>query len=195
MTDPDPHAPTPPWTAPAAPPFGAPAGAQHAPGAPRPSAAAYAPPTGFTVSPTAVHGGGPSREPAPSRSRRGLGLAALLLAVVALVGASVVGALAAYEAGVGAARRIAADPSSIDFDWTVLTPVRDQVLTAEVSFWIGTVLGVWALVQGIIAMVKDRGRGWGVAAVVVAALGPVAFFLAVQGALSAGLVAGASGAL
>ena len=68
--------------------------------------------------------------------------------------------------------------------------MRDWVLMGEVSFWVGTAIGVWALVQGIIAIVKGRGRGAGIAAVVIAALGPIAFGAVVQGFLTAGLAAG-----
>ncbi len=44
--------------------------------------------------------------------------------------------------------------------------------------------------QGIIAIVRGAGRGFAIAAVLLAALGPVAFFTAVQIALSAGLAEG-----
>ena len=80
----------------------------------------------------------------------------------------------------------------IDFDWSILTPVRDWVLLGEIAFWAGTVLGTWALVQGIVAIVKDRGRGWGIAAVVLAVIGPIAFAVGVQALLAAGFASGAS---
>jgi len=119
-----------------------------------------------------------------------LGIVALALALVATIGASLTAAIASFNIGLGAGREISSRPFTGDFDWSVLTPVRDWVLMGEVSFWIGTAIGVWALVQGIIAVVKGRGRGAGIAAVVIAALGPIAFGAVVQGFLTAGLAAG-----
>ena len=113
-----------------------------------------------------------------------------LIALVATVGASISGAIASYRIGLGAGREITARTFDADFDWSILTPVRDWVLLGEVSFWAGTALGVWALVQGIVAIVTARGRGAGIAAVIVAALGPIAFGAVVQGFLTAGLAAG-----
>jgi hypothetical protein len=80
----------------------------------------------------------------------------------------------------------------VDFDWSTLAPVRDWVLVGEVAFWAGTVLGVWAIIQGIVAVVKNSGRGWGIVAIVIGAIGPIAFLLGVQALLVAGFASGAS---
>jgi hypothetical protein len=64
------------------------------------------------------------------------------------------------------------------------------VLLGECAFWVGTVLGIWALVQGIVAIVRDRGRGLGIGAVVCALLGPVAFAIAANVFLSMGFASG-----
>ena len=40
----------------------------------------------------------------------------------------------------------------------LLSPVRDLVLWAEIGFWAGTVLGIWALIQGIVAIATRRGQ-------------------------------------
>jgi hypothetical protein len=77
-----------------------------------------------------------------------------------------------------------------DFDWSILTPVRDWVLMGEIAFWAGTAIGIWALVQGIVAIATRRGRGAGIAAVVIAAVGPLIFGAVVQGFLTAGFAAG-----
>ena len=69
--------------------------------------------------------------------------------------------------------------------------MRDQVLWAEVSFWAGTALGVFALVAGIIAIVKRRGRGPGIAAVIVAVIAPGIYFGVLTTLLSLGASAGA----
>ncbi|MBW9121015.1 hypothetical protein JNB63_13025 [Microbacterium trichothecenolyticum] len=190
------------WAPPSAAPFGTPTSGAGAPaqppGAPQswsaPPAGVYAPPLGYapaagypvaSAGPGAVYG-----PPAPAKRSGGLGFTALALALVATVGASLVAAIASFNIGLGAGREVVSRPFTGDFDWGVLTPVRDWVLLGEVSFWVGTALGVWALIQGIVAIVTSRGRGAGIAAVVIAALGPIAFGAVVQGFLTAGLAAG-----
>jgi hypothetical protein len=142
------------------------------------------------VQPGAAWRGAPGAASARRSSGRGLGIVAFVLATVATVGAALGAGISAFAIGLGAGREIAGRPFTADFDWSVLAPVRESVLLAEVSFWVGTALGVWALVQGIIALVKDRGRGWAIAAIVVAALGPIVFFTVLQGFLTTGLGAG-----
>jgi hypothetical protein len=115
-----------------------------------------------------------------------------VLAVLAAVGATIVGSYAGYGIGLGTAREVMIDPTDLDFDWSILTPVRGWVLLGELAFWAGTILGIWAIVQGIVAIVKNRGRGWGIAAVVVAAIGPIVFATGVQALLAAGFASGAS---
>ena len=153
---------------------------------------AYAPPAGYAPPPQGYGPYVPSAAAPPVRRGAGLGVVAFVLAVVAALGATVVGCLAGFNIGLGTGREIALRPMDIDFDWSILTPVREWVLWGEIAFWAGTVLGTWALVQGIIAIVKDRGRGWGVAAVVIAVIGPIAFAVGVQGFLAAGFASGAS---
>lgn len=128
--------------------------------------------------------------PAPPATGSGLGLAALILALLATVGASAVGAASAWQLGLAAGRGSATAPMDADFDWSVLAPVRDWALAGELSFWIGTALGIAAIVMGVIALITQRGRVPGMIAVVVAALGPIAFFAAVAGTLSAALTSG-----
>ncbi len=194
------------WAPPGAAPFGPPTSEAPAPGYPGAAAATpqgwaappagayapppgYAPPAGYPVAPAAAsavaHGAS-----APAKRSSALGFVALALALAATIGASLFAAIASFNIGLGAGREISSRPFTGDFDWGVLAPVRDWVLMGEVSFWVGTAIGVWALVQGIIAIVKGRGRGAGIAAVVIAALGPIAFGAVVQGFLTAGLAAG-----
>ncbi len=144
---------------------------------------------------TPPQGYGPYTPPppaAPAPAGPGLGIVAMALAVIAVLGATVIGSIAAYNIGIGTGREIALRPMDIDFDWSVLTPVREWVLVGELAFWAGTVLGTWAIVQGIIAIVKNRGRGWAIGAIVVAVIGPIAFGIGVQAFLAAGFAAGAS---
>jgi hypothetical protein len=130
-------------------------------------------------------------DPAPSRGAA-LGIVALVAGILALVVAPIAAGIASYGVGLGIGREFALRPSAASLDWSVLSPVRDWVLLGEVSFWAGTALGVWALVQGIVAIVRRRGRGTGIAAVVVAVLGPVAFGVVVNAFIAAGIAAGSS---
>lgn len=214
---PPPAAPVAPWAPPGTAPFGvptAPAAAPHVgpaagsdpargyalpPGyVPPPGFSSPAPPTpspgyGTTVAgPPATASGYPplGATYAAPRRRRTLGVVALVLALLAAVGASIFAALASFNIGLGTGREIAMRALDADFDWSILTPVRDWVLLGEISFWAGTILGITALVLGIVAIVTRRGRGPGIAAVVIAALGPVVFGGVVQGFLTAGLTAG-----
>ncbi|MDL5350771.1 hypothetical protein [Microbacterium sp. zg-YB36] len=139
--------------------------------------------TGPYASPGAVY---PASAPGPAPQRPAtLGIVALVLALLATVGASIVAAVAGLRIAEVLAAAMLASPSGA-FDWSALAPARGAVMVGELSFWIGTALGVWALVQGIIAMVQQRGRGVSIAAVVIAAAGPVVFCVAVVAALSVG---------
>lgn len=150
----------------------------------------YAPPQGYAPPPQGYGPYVPLPVAAPPVRGAGLGVVAFVLAAVAAVGTSIVGAVAAFRIGVGTGQEITLTTSADDFDWSLLTPVRDWVLLGEVAFWVGTALGIWALVQGIIAITKNAGRGWGIAAVVVATIGPIAFGTGVQLCLIAGFASG-----
>lgn len=115
---------------------------------------------------------------------------ALIVAVLAIATA-VVAAVAAFQIGVGTGSQIRSPIAPTDLG--ILTPVRNWVLMGEVAFWVGVALGLWAIVQGIVAVATGRGRGAGIGAIVVATLTPVVFVGAVAVALGAGLNAGPLG--
>lgn len=155
--------------------------------APPAFAAPYAPMTPVGAAPLLP---GPRRSPV-------LGVVALVLSIVAAVGATLLSAIAGFAAAEGAMRHaVGISPEGLEHFrpeelLSLLSPVRDLVLWAELGFWAGTVLGIWAIVQGIVAIVTRRGRGAGIAAVVIAALAPVLFFGIVYSAVAAGVFAGA----
>lgn len=138
-------------------------------------------------------GSGSVAPAAPARSGSTLGVVALIAAVAAFVVASIVGAVAGYNIGLGVGHEIGAPLSTVAFDLSLLAPVRRWVLIGEIAFWTGTVLGAGALVKAIVALVKNRGRGAAIAAVTIAARGPIAFGVAAFGFAGAGLGAGATG--
>ena len=204
---------TPPVTAPA-PPYPTPPyaggpypGSQH-PAAPYPnpqySGAQYpnppypgaqAPSNGYytgTYAPAGYAGGySPSPASAPKKPG-GLGLVALLLSLAAAVVAPIVGAIAAFQIGSGTwswSSLETMDENSFA-DLSFLSPVREWVLLGEIAFWGGTVLGIWAIVQGIVAIAKRRGLGTGIAAIVVAVLAIFIFGTVVYAAALAGIGTG-----
>lgn len=148
---------------------------------------AYQVPVGGYTQPA---GGYAVPDTAPRKSGL-LGVLALLFSLVAAVVTPIVVGVATYEIG----RRIPEAATRVDdFDslaW--LSPARDQVLWAELSFWTGTILGIVAIVVGILAIVRKQGRGQGIAALIISAVGPVIFFLVVLVALTLGGAAGAAG--
>src|SRR5690606_7161852 len=137
------------------PPYGAPAPT------PAPAAAAWAPPYAHPAARTprtSLDATTPARPTSP------VGTIALVAGLLAAVVAPIAASVASWQIGVGVGAEQASRPASTQFDPLVFVPVRDWVLLGEVSFWLGTLFGVWALVQGIVAIAKKRGRGAGIAA-------------------------------
>ncbi|MDO8384639.1 MAG: hypothetical protein Q7T17_16895 [Microbacterium sp.] len=187
---------TPPVASPVAPPYPNPpyAGGPY-PGPQHPSlpdANAGYPPAGMYPG-TYPAAGAPAAGPT-AKKPGGLGLVALLLALGAAVVTPIIGAVAAFQVGTGISSRFETMPSTAWEDLSFLSPVREWVLLGEIAFWAGTVLGIWAIVQGIVAIAKRRGLGTGIAAVVVAAVGLFIFGTVVYGAGLAGIATGATGA-
>lgn len=175
-------------------PWAQPAGAPQAPVPPvAPHIGPYAPTTPYAAPytpPVSPQFGGALTAPAVRRSPL-LGIIAVIAAGIASL-TPVVAAVAAFQIGLSLGKEAALRPDTSNWDWSILTPVRDWVLAAEVSFWIGTALGVWALIQGIVAIVSRRGRIAGIVAVALAIIAPVVFGVAVWLSLAAGIGAGSS---
>lgn len=117
-----------------------------------------------------------------------LGTLALVFALVAAIVTPLIAGINALTIG-----RALPTTTAATYDLRMLSPVRDQVLWTEISFWAGTVLGIAAIVIGIIAIAKRRGRGAGIAAIIVAAFGVIFFFTVLIIALTIGGAAGAVG--
>ncbi|WP_404433722.1 hypothetical protein LG299_04230 [Microbacterium lacus] len=152
--------------------------------------AQYAPPPGYGA--PAAYALPPSYGAPATRGSSVLGLVALWAALIAAVGTSIVGAVAGWSIGLGVGTEFATSPLDANFDWSILSPVRGWVLTGESAFWTGTVVGICAIVLGIAAIVKNQRRGAGIAAVIIAALGPIVFAVGVQVLIATGLAAGTS---
>lgn len=140
---------------------------------------AFTAPAGYAPPPGVLPSAGFGRLPARARTRT-LGVVALVLALVATVGAAVIGGIAGFQIRVGADL----EPVLGSGDLAGLSPVRGWVLAGELAFWIGTALGLAGLVLGVVALATRRGVGFAIGAVITAALGPVVFFAVLSIALA-----------
>lgn len=118
-----------------------------------------------------------------------LGMLSLIFALIAAIVTPIVAGINAFAIG----RVVPPGVTNYNNDLSIFSPVRDQVLWAELSFWAGTIFGIAAIVIGIIAIRKKQGRGAGIAALVVAVLGSVIFFVVLVIALGAGSATGLAG--
>ncbi|MEQ6898760.1 hypothetical protein [Microbacterium sp. KR10-403] len=108
-------------------------------------------------------------------SSRTLGLVALIVAAVVVLAASIGVAIAGYPLGEAAGHAFASTPVGQSVDPAWMSDLQGWVAVLEVAFWLGTLGGMWALIQGLIAVATNRGRAFGIAASVVAVAGPVVF--------------------
>jgi len=108
-------------------------------------------------------------------SSRTLGLVALIVAAVVVLAASIGVAIAGYPLGEAAGHAFASTPVGQSVDPAWMSSLQGWVAVLEVAFWLGTLGGMWALIQGLIAVATNRGRAFGIAASVVAVAGPVIF--------------------
>ena len=124
-------------------------------------------------------------EPQPQKRSPRLGRVALVLALVAVVGAVIV----AIVVGILAVPYTDYSASGFNFNLQAGSPDPGQAGVAILSLaggLIGTVIGVWAFIQGIVATAQNRGRGAGIAAIVIAVLGPGLMAAAELGTLALG---------
>lgn len=115
-----------------------------------------------------------------------------ILGIVACIGAIVLLVLSvATSVAIGVFAGSVTDPSTtFEQDLTAPTTAVDVQLGLIVllHLGLGTLVGVWALVQGIFAVVLKRGRGYGIAAIVVATVAPIlsmVVYLVTSGAIIA----------
>lgn len=118
--------------------------------------------------------GGYSAPPVTPPPSKRTGALALVVALFAAVVVPVTSGILAMQIG---ARVLIGDflTESGEVLLATLSPVRTQVLWMEILFWTGTVLGIVALTLGIIATARRHGRGMGITAIILSALGPVGF--------------------
>ncbi len=135
----------------------------------------------------------------PKAKKKTLGVVAFVLGLLSLV-LGVVGGFvlgnAITSSGVIDSFRQSADGSTPDpsqLQQQILNDPDAQagLVGAFVLIGVAALLGLWALVQGIIAAVTKRGRGWGIFAIVLAVVATIATFVVYTG-VAAAAIAGAS---
>ncbi|MGP3536287.1 hypothetical protein ACTU3I_15935 [Microbacterium sp. RD1] len=125
----------------------------------------------------------PPGEDRPARREKGPAGLGVVAFVVALVG-GIAGGVLAYIAGVqiGSLAQFAettTEGNSVSITADSLPPEGQQILILGgaltlAAFAVWGVLALWAFIQGIVAIVKNRGRVWGIFALVLAVLGVIA---------------------
>lgn len=116
----------------------------------------------------------PTDEPRKSRK---LGVVALVLALVVAAISMSVAILTGMTLGP------LAEPGDTGFSLP-LNPYADDPVAAQAALFLiltlvfGSLVGTWALIQGLVAAVKNRGRLWGVLAMFVAAGAPILSLIA-----------------
>jgi hypothetical protein len=120
----------------------------------------------------------------PKRKKKTIGVVAFILGLLALVlgviGGYIMGSALANSDALGS---IVQNGGTTSFNQEDATrdlmndpAVVSQLAGGAVVAGIAAILGLWALVQGIIAVVTKRGRGWGVFAIVLAVVATIATF-------------------
>jgi hypothetical protein len=120
----------------------------------------------------------------PKRKKKTIGVVAFILGLLALVlgviGGYIMGSALANSDAIGS---IVQNGGTTSFNQEDATrdlmndpAVVSQLAGGAVVAGIAAILGLWALVQGIIAVVAKRGRGWGVFAIVLAVVATIATF-------------------
>jgi hypothetical protein len=137
----------------------------------QPPALSQQPPPYQVTYPPPQYYAGPA---APSRT---LGVVAFVAGLVVMVGSPILsivtGSLLGHilPAGAGFAAGFAAGSNSSNPEGAITG------LLILVQLLFGSGLGIWALVQGIVAVRLRRGRSWGIVAIVLAAVAPILSFI------------------
>jgi hypothetical protein len=110
-----------------------------------------------------------------AKGSRGLGLIAFVVSLAAVVIGSILALLGGIQSGSLAQFADVANGTAT-LDPETLPEAANQIGLAAgalsvSAFLIWGVLALWGLIQGIVAAVKNRGRGWAIAAIILAVLG------------------------
>ncbi|MBT1679144.1 DUF308 domain-containing protein [Curtobacterium aurantiacum] len=148
-----------------------------------------------------AHSGAPAWQAhdEPKRKKKTLGVVAFVLGLAALV----IGVIGGYVMGSALANSDAinnlvpsggATPDQQELQRQLMEDpaVVSQLGVGAVIAGVAAILGLWALVQGIIAAVTKRGRGWGIFAIVLAVVATIATIVTYIGVAAAAAVGAGS---
>lgn len=113
----------------------------------------------------------------PKAKKKTLGVVAFVVGLAALVVGVIGGFLFGQAFGGSEAFRDSMENSGATPSDSQITELMtsSSAVTGSLMFYLGTALGLWAIVQGIIAAVTKRGRAWGVVAIILAVVAVIAF--------------------
>lgn len=117
----------------------------------------------------------------PKAKKKTLGVVAFVVGLAALVVGVIGGFLFGQAFGGSEAFRDSMENSGATPSDSQITELMtsSNAVTGSLMFYLGTALGLWAIVQGIIAAVTKRGRAWGVVAIILAVVAVIAFGIAI----------------
>lgn len=117
----------------------------------------------------------------PKAKKKTLGVVAFVVGLAALVVGVIGGFLFGQAFGGSEAFRDSMENSGATPSDSQITELMtsSSAVTGSLMFYLGTALGLWAIVQGIIAAVTKRGRAWGVVAIILAVVAVIAFGIAI----------------
>ena len=107
-----------------------------------------------------------------------LGLIAFVVALAAIVIGSILAFIGGMQSGALVQYASTGANGTTEIDASALPEAAQQAaavagLLAVAGFLVFGALGLWGFIQGIIAAIKNRGRGFGIAAIVLAVLGGI----------------------
>ncbi|WP_065962091.1 DUF4064 domain-containing protein [Curtobacterium sp. UCD-KPL2560] len=118
----------------------------------------------------------------PKRKKKTVGVIAFLVGllslVVGVIGGAMIGAAVANSGILDGLAQGGTAPSQQELQQRLMQDpsALSSVGSAGVVVGIAAILGLWAFVQGIIAVATKRGRGWGLFAIILAVVATVATF-------------------
>lgn len=128
--------------------------------------------------------------PLPVRRRRGLGV----VAFIASAAATILGAAGIVLAAISVRRvlRFTDYPDLVQDTeaqmWDTLERAIGAVVILVIAWIVHALIALWGLIQGIVATALGRGRGWGIAAIIIASTSWMFLVWLMQEALVIGLL-------
>ncbi|WP_022904468.1 DUF308 domain-containing protein [Curtobacterium sp. B8] len=139
------------------------------------------------------HGAPAWQSPEPARKKKTVGVVAFIVALLALALAVIAGAVLGNAFGSDSGLRdtlLNGSGATQSGQQQLERQMMDNPALlasgggAGVAAIVGTLLGIWAIIQGIIAIVTKRGRAFGVVALIIAVVSPIVLYIVLGVAFS-----------